>query len=138
MSPGFFNEGDLIAVMTTQPFASTLDYRAPEGGCLLGAFVEVPLGPRKVLGVVWGVGVGDFDISKIRAVIRVLDAVPMRDELRSFLERAGNYTLTPLPAMGVDFQISEAGGITIDPIRTREAFARMTDHGPFKPEEDVP
>ncbi|PIL18860.1 primosome assembly protein PriA [Puniceibacterium antarcticum] len=99
MSPGFFNEGDLIAVMTTQPFASTLDYRAPEGGCLLGAFVEVPLGPRKVLGVVWGVGVGDFDISKIRAVIRVLDAVPMRDELRSFLERAGNYTLTPLPAM---------------------------------------
>ena len=42
--------------------------------------------------------------------------------------------LTPLPAMGVDFSISEAGGITIDPIRTREAFKRMTDHGPFDPE----
>ncbi len=63
------------------------------------AFVEVPLGPRKVLGVVWGPGVGDFDLSKIRAVIRVLDAVPMRDELRTFLERAGEYTVTPLPAM---------------------------------------
>ncbi|SNR48098.1 primosomal protein N' [Puniceibacterium sediminis] len=99
MSPGFFKEGDLIAVLTTQPFASTLDYRAPEGGCHLGAFVEVPLGPRKVLGVVWGAGVGDFDLNKIRAVIRVLDAVPMRDELCSFLERAGEYTLTPLPAM---------------------------------------
>jgi primosomal protein N' (replication factor Y) len=35
-----------------------LDYRAPEGGCWLGAFVEVPLGPRKVLGVVWGDGQG--------------------------------------------------------------------------------
>merc|ERR1719409_2409380 len=46
--------------------------------------------------------------------------------------------LTPLPAMGVDFAISEAGGITIDPIRTREAFQRMTDHGPFEPEKAVP
>jgi len=46
--------------------------------------------------------------------------------------------LTPLPAMGVDFSISEAGGITIDPIRTREAFKRMTDHGPFTPESAVP
>jgi len=46
--------------------------------------------------------------------------------------------LTPLPAMGVDFSISEAGGISIDPIRTREAFKRMTDHGPFDPENAVP
>ena len=33
--------------------------------------------------------------------------------------------LTPLPAMGVDFAISEAGGIKIDPIRTREAFEKQ-------------
>jgi len=46
--------------------------------------------------------------------------------------------LTPLPAMGVDFSISEAGGIAIDPIRTREAFKRMTDHGPFDPASSVP
>eukprot|EP00308_Calcidiscus_leptoporus_P016833 CAMPEP_0119376914 /NCGR_PEP_ID=MMETSP1334-20130426/42114_1 /TAXON_ID=127549 /ORGANISM="Calcidiscus leptoporus, Strain RCC1130" /LENGTH=378 /DNA_ID=CAMNT_0007395645 /DNA_START=93 /DNA_END=1229 /DNA_ORIENTATION=- len=42
--------------------------------------------------------------------------------------------LTPLPAMGVDFQISEAGGISIEPIRTREDFCRMTEAGPFEPE----
>ena len=46
--------------------------------------------------------------------------------------------LTPLPAMGVDFAISEAGGITIAPIRDREAFKRMTEHGPFEPEKEVP
>jgi len=46
--------------------------------------------------------------------------------------------LTPLPAMGVDFSISEAGGITIEPIRTREAFKRMTEHGPFDPASAVP
>ncbi|MBN9886900.1 primosomal protein N' [Salipiger abyssi] len=95
----FYDQGTLVAVLTTQPLDRLLDYRAPEGGCFQGAFVEVPLGPRKVLGVVWGPGKGDFDYAKVRSVIRVLDAVPMRDELRSFLERAGDYTLTPMPAM---------------------------------------
>ena len=48
------HESELVAVLTTQPLDRVLDYRAPEGGCHAGAFVEVPLGPRKVLGVVWG------------------------------------------------------------------------------------
>ncbi len=94
-----FDEGDLISVLTTQPIDRMLDYRAPEGGCLTGAFVEVPLGPRKVIGVVWGKGEGGYDLAKVRSVIRVLDAVPMRDEMREFLVRAGDYTLTPLSAM---------------------------------------
>lgn len=94
-----FGEGDLVAVMTAQPLGRPLDYKAPEGGCLTGAFVEVPLGPRKVLGVVWGAGAGDYDYAKVRSVIRVLDAVPMRDEMKTFLLRAADYTLTPMPAM---------------------------------------
>ncbi len=93
------DEGDLISVLTTQPLDRALDYKAPEGGCFEGAFVEVPLGPRKVLGVVWGEGEGGYDLSKVRRVIRVLDAVPMRDEMRQFLMRAAEYTLTSMPAM---------------------------------------
>ncbi|TMV12570.1 primosomal protein N' [Arenibacterium halophilum] len=96
---GYFPQGTLIGVLTTQPLDRVLDYRAPEGGCFAGAFVEVPLGPRKVMGVVWGPGQGDFDASKVRSVIRVLDAPPMREELRDFLRRAADYTLTPLSAM---------------------------------------
>ena len=99
MTPDFFDEGQLVGVLTTQPLDRLLDYKAPEGGCWLGAFVEVPLGPRKVLGVVWGPGKGDYDHAKIRSVIRVLDAAPMRDEMRTFLGRAADYTLTPMPAM---------------------------------------
>jgi primosomal protein N' (replication factor Y) len=95
----FFRQDDLVAVLTTQPLGRALDYRAPEGGCFAGAFVEVPLGPRKVLGVVWGAGKGDYDLSKIRSVIRVLDAPPMRAEIQEFLTRAAAYTLTPMPAM---------------------------------------
>lgn len=98
-SPDFFDEGALVGVLTTQPLGRTLDYKAPEGGCHIGAYVEVPLGPRKVLGVVWGAGKGDFDLARVRSVIRVLDAAPMRDEMRMFLLRAADYTLTPMPAM---------------------------------------
>ncbi|MCY4336064.1 MAG: primosomal protein N' [Litoreibacter sp.] len=96
---GFFHQGDLVSVLTTQPLDRLLDYKAPEGGCFLGAFVEVPLGPRKVLGVIWGPGKGDWDYAKTRSVIRVLDAPPMREEMVAFLEKAGAYTLTPMSAM---------------------------------------
>ncbi|SEP81864.1 replication restart DNA helicase PriA [Loktanella sp. DSM 29012] len=99
MTPSHFHEGQLIGVLTAQPLGRVLDYKAPEGGCFLGAFVEVPLGPRKVLGVVWQAGAGDYDYAKVRSVIRVLDVAPMRDEMRSFLTRAADYTLTPLNQM---------------------------------------
>ncbi|GGE60439.1 primosomal protein N' [Actibacterium pelagium] len=97
--PEFYPEQTLVGVLTTQPLDRLLDYRAPEGGCYLGAFVEVPLGPRKVLGVVWGPGQGGFDPARIRQVNRVLDAPPMREEMRQFLGRVADYTLTPMPAM---------------------------------------
>ena len=96
---GDFDEGERVGVLTTQPLDRLLDYRAPEGGCVAGAYVEVPLGPRRVMGVVWGPGEGTFDPAKVRAVARVLDAAPMQEELRLFLTRAADYTLTPLPAM---------------------------------------
>lgn len=88
-----------MGVLTTEPLGRVLDYRAPEGGCGTGDFVEVPLGPRRVLGVVWGPGAGGWDPAKVRPVTRVLEARPMREELRSLLARAAEYTLTPLPAM---------------------------------------
>ncbi len=97
--PEYYEEGTLIGVLTTQPLDRVLDYRAPEGGCYLGSFLEVPLGPRKVLGVVWGPGQGGYDLAKVRQVIRVLDAAPMRGEMRQFLGRVADYTLTPMPAM---------------------------------------
>lgn len=95
--------GEVIGVAVTESFGRSLgpllDYRAPEGGCALGDFLELPLGPRKILGVVWGAGVGGIDPSKLRAAYRVLDVPPMRDEMQSFLLRAADYTLTPLQAM---------------------------------------
>ena len=99
MDQDFFHEGDLVGVQTAQPINRMLDYKAPEGGCYMGAFVEVPLGPRKVLGVVWGAGQGNFDIKKVRSVMRVLNVAPMTDEMRQFLVKAADYTLTSMNAM---------------------------------------
>ncbi|GLQ36091.1 primosomal protein N' [Amylibacter marinus] len=97
--PTHFAANRLVAVLTAEPLNRFLDYKAPEGGVFMGAFVEVPLGPRKVIGVVWGAGEGKFDASKIRTIRSVLDVTPMRLEMRDFLERVGRYTLTPMNAM---------------------------------------
>ncbi|WP_299631697.1 primosomal protein N' [uncultured Roseobacter sp.] len=126
--PQFYDHGDLIGVLTTQPLGRALDYRAPEGGCHLGAFVEVPLGPRKVLGVVWGPGKGDYDLAKIRSVMRVLDVAPMREEMRSFLERAADYTLTPMPAM---LRLATRAPGLGDPPSMRKIYRR----GPGEPDK---
>ena len=99
MAERVFTAGELVAVLTTEPLGRFLDYKAPEGGCGTGDFVEVPLGPRRVLGVVWGAGEGGFDPAKIRPIARVLDVPPMRAEMRVFLIRAADYTLTPYEAM---------------------------------------
>lgn len=94
-----FEAGQLVAVLTTQPLDRFLDYKAPEGGVFQGAFVEVPLGPRKVIGVVWGKGAGGYDPSKIRAIISVIDVPPMREEMQAFLTKVGDYTLTAMSSM---------------------------------------
>ncbi|MCL4189641.1 MAG: primosomal protein N' [Rhodobacteraceae bacterium] len=97
--PRTFPAGARVAVLTAEPVGRPLDYLAPPEGVAEGAFVEVPLGPRRVLGVVWGPGEGGLDAARLRPVGRVLDAPPLRPGLRAFLSRAADYTLTALPAM---------------------------------------
>ncbi|MFB9221519.1 primosomal protein N' [Paracoccus cavernae] len=94
----FFPHGSRIAVLTQEP-VGILDYLAPEGGVRLGQLVLVPLGPRRVMGAVWGEGKGGFDASKLRPVARVIDAEPLSAEMMEFLTRMGDYTLTPMPLM---------------------------------------
>jgi primosomal protein N' (replication factor Y) len=119
-------EGRPVGVLTTEPLDRVLTYTAPPGGCGAGDFVEVPLGPRRVLGVVWGAGDGGFDAARLRPVARVLDAPPMRAELREFLARAAAYTLTPLPAM---LRLATRSPALGDPPAMRRVYRR----GPAAP-----
>ncbi|MFN3641676.1 MAG: primosomal protein N' [Gemmobacter sp.] len=94
-----FPEGARVAVLVADPPAMALDYRAPDGGCAIGDVVEVPLGPRRVMGVVWGPGDGGFEAARLRPVSRVLDVPPLAAPLRAFVARAADYTLTAPGAM---------------------------------------
>ena len=130
--------GTVVSVAVPGPLDRLLDYRVPEGGVATGAVVEVPLGPRKLPGVVWGPGQGDVDPAKLRPILRVLEVPPLAAALREFLERAAGYTLTPLPAM-VRLAL-RAPGLGVppalrriyrrglrDPDRMTEARARVLD-----------
>ena len=91
-----FAPGEPVAVVTAEGLDRLLDYRAPEAGARPGDLVEVPLGPRRVLGLVWGEGAAASTPAKLRDVPRVLDAPPLAPAMREFLARAADYTLTPL------------------------------------------
>ncbi len=120
VEPSHFATGALVAVLTDQPLDRLLDYKAPEGGVFLGAYVEVPLGPRKVIGVVWGQGQGGYDLAKTRTISRVLDLPPMHAEMRGFLTRVADYTLTPLNAM---LRLATRAPGLADPPSMRKVYA---------------
>jgi primosomal protein N' (replication factor Y) len=144
-----FAAGARVAVRTTQPLDGALDYLAPDGGCVTGALVEVPLGPRRVIGVVWGPGEGGFDAARLRPVARVLEAPPLAAELRGFLDRAAAYTLTAphamlrlalrvpgLAARPADRKILRPGGPP--PARMTEARQRVCDALAARPDGLAP
>ncbi len=84
-------------MLVPRPIGGGLDYLAPPGGVRTGAFVEVPLGPTREIGVVWGPEQGEIERAKLRPILKRLDAAPMNASMRRFLERVAAYTVSPLP-----------------------------------------
>ncbi|WP_338663492.1 primosomal protein N' [Pararoseomonas sp. SCSIO 73927] len=88
----------LLPLPLDTPGGGAYDYRVPNGAPLpeIGSFVTVPLGGREMLGVVWD---GDPDPNlpegKLRDILGVLPAPPMRPALRRFVEWVSAYTLSP-------------------------------------------
>jgi primosomal protein N' (replication factor Y) len=97
-----------VRVMLPLPLPEALDYLAPEGRIAPepGSFVTVALGSRRVTGVVWdGDGGGELPPDRLKPVIEVLPAPPLRPEMRRFVERVAGYTLTP-PGMVLKMAMS--------------------------------
>lgn len=94
-----YRPGEVVSVLVATPVDRRLDYRMTADGGSDGSFVRVPLGPRTVLGVVWGRGECQLDPARIRDIDRVLDVPPMQADMKRFLTRAADYTLTSLNAM---------------------------------------
>jgi primosomal protein N' (replication factor Y) (superfamily II helicase) len=127
----FHPPGARVAVVTDGGLDRMLDYVAPPDGVVTGALVEVPLGPRRVLGCVWGEAEGGIDAARLRPVTRVLPVPPLRPALRAFLARAAEYTMTPLTAM---LRLAtRAPGLGEPPARRR--LVRPTGVVPLRPTE---
>jgi primosomal protein N' (replication factor Y) len=88
--------GRRVAVLVPLPLTGPYDYRVPaELDLQLGDFVEVPLGPRRLPGVVWGDGGGGFDYARLRPVVRRFELPAMGAVTRRFIDWVANYTLSP-------------------------------------------
>ena len=84
-----------VAVLLPLPLREPYTYRVPAGMKLEpGSFVEVPLGPRKLHGVVWGAGNDQVAANRLKPVLRHFDVPPMPEVERRFIEWVANYTMT--------------------------------------------
>ena len=110
-----------VRVLTTNAALGPLDYRVPAGmDAPPGSLVTVPLGPRKILGVVWDNGseaaalaadsVGD---NRLRLVEAVHAVPPLPADLRRLIEWTADYYLAPAAAvlrMAIPSVALSAGG----------------------------
>ena len=114
--------GDVVSVLLPLPLAKPYDYRVPDDAAVvLGAFVQVPLGPRQVIGVVWGEGRGDVAAEKLRDVAAVLDLPAMTTAAREFVDWVAGYTLA---ARGSVLRMAMSVPGAFDPPRPRAVVVR--------------
>jgi len=113
-----------ISVLLPLPLAGAYDYRA-DGDLELraGDFVAVPLGSREIVGVVWGDATGDVDDAKLKPVAARLDAPPLPDQLRKFIDWVAAYSLSP-PGAVLRMAMSVRGAL--EPPKPVRAFAAAT------------
>src|SRR5208282_3268016 len=85
-----------LAVLLPLPLAGAYDYGVPPGLMLAaGDFVRVPLGSREAIGVVWGDATGEVPAQKLKAIAARLEAPPLPEAERRFIDWVARYTLTP-------------------------------------------
>lgn len=87
----------VVPVLVPMPAPKAYSYAVPEGMAVEpGSIVQVPLGPRQVVGVVWdGVDDGSVDPKKLKPVTQVFDCPPLARDMRTFLDWVATYTVSP-------------------------------------------
>jgi len=87
----------VVPVLVPMPAPKPYSYAVPEGMAVQpGSIVQVPLGPRQVLGVVWdGTDDGSVDPKKLKSITRAFDCPPLAKDMRTFLDWVATYTVSP-------------------------------------------
>ena len=124
-----FPPGARIGVLLPLPLGGVYDYVVPDGLSLrAGDFVHVPLGPRRVAGVVWGAGSGDIAPEKVRAVVARIDMPALPESTRAFLSWVSNYTLAP---PGAVLRLLMSVPAALEPAEAKVGYVRA-DRAPEK------
>ncbi|MBU6164797.1 MAG: primosomal protein N' [Alphaproteobacteria bacterium] len=92
-----------VRIIPFQHGLGALDYAVPAGlGLAPGDAVEVPLGPRRIIGVVWDADHLDAPAvpdAKLRPVIARLDLPPLAAPLRRLIDWTADYYVAPIQAV---------------------------------------
>ncbi|ABS63080.1 primosomal protein N' [Parvibaculum lavamentivorans DS-1] len=122
-APGWTSVSVLIPLALPKPY----DYKVPAGMTVRpGDYVIVPLGPQELLGVVWGEGTGEVGHNRLKSIIEVLDAPPMPEVSRRFVDWVAGYTLSPA---GSVLRLTIRAPGALEPQRMRTAY-RLCDRRP--------
>ena len=85
-----------FGVIFTNPKLPILDYKTQDPKIVIGTLVEVPLGNRTALGVVWKEGSTKFLAKDLKSIIGSIGSLKLNGELISFLSKSHMYTLSPI------------------------------------------
>src|SRR5215510_10358537 len=110
-----------IGVLLPLPLVGAYDYRVPDGiEVAPGDFVEVPLGSRSVLGVVWGEAKDDVARAKLKSIEAKLEMAPLPEVSRRFIDWVANYCLS---APGAVLKMAMSVTDAFKPERSLKAYA---------------
>ncbi len=118
----------VVPVLLPMPAPRGYSYVVPDRMAVEpGSIVQVPLGPRLVVGVVWdGPDDGTVDPKKLKAIEKVFDSPPLSRDMRAFLDWVASYTVTP---PGLVARMALRAPTAFDPEPMVEAL-RLTERRP--------
>ena len=101
---------DRAKVLLPMPVGSGYDYRIPADMAVSpGDFVRVPLGPRRMTGVVWGAADGAVPDDRLKAMIARHDAPPLSAAHRRFIDWIAAYAVAaPGSVLRMSIPVPEA------------------------------
>jgi len=115
-----------VRVLVLQHGLGALDYAVPDGlGLAPGDIVEVPLGPRTIVGVVWEAErwpAREVPDAKLRAVTARFAVPPVTAPLRRLIEWTGAYYMAP-PAAVLRMALSVPSALVAAPDVTEYRLA---------------
>nr|WP_092615264.1 primosomal protein N' [Roseospirillum parvum] len=109
--------GSRVAVLLPLPLAGAYDYVVgPDQPLAPGQVVEVPLGRRRLAGVVWGPGAGAVEAGRLKPTGAVRPVPPLTRAMRALVDWVAAYTLSP-PGAVLKMVLAEPAALTAPPPR---------------------